>query len=173
MAAKETQALDFSAIRSCTRLLACAGLALALIGCQGELSERGYVLDPDDFEDVTPGVDTRQDVIDIMGTPSTFSAFQDDKWYYISETTEQMAFFRPSVLDRSVIIITFDESGLVAEKNMLFLEDGQEIDLVSRETPTEGREISLLQELFGNLGRFTGDGTSRAPSSAPGGIPGP
>ena len=35
--------------------------------------------------------------------------------------------------------------------------DGREVDLVKRETPSAGRELGLLEQLFGNIGRFSGE----------------
>jgi len=32
--------------------------------------------------------------------------------------------------------------------------DKKEVDLVARVTPTAGNELSIIQQLFGNVGRF-------------------
>lgn len=149
------------------RSLAVGAVCALLIGCGATVNQHGYKLDPEELAEITPGVATRQDVLDVMGSPSTISTFQDSKWYYIGQRTEEFAFFKPDVLERSVLVVSFDDSGLVEGTQVYTLEDGQEIDLVSRETPTEGRDLSLLQELFGNLGRFEGGGAG-VPTPFPG-----
>ena len=53
-----------------------------------------------------------------------------------------------------MLVVSFDEAGFVEDTRTYALEDGQIIDPVDRVTPTEGREISILQQLIGNLGRF-------------------
>jgi len=111
--------------------------------------------------------------MEILGSPSAISTFQDKKWYYIGEKTEQFAFWEPEVLDRSVLLISFDDQGIVDQTRLFTLGDARDIDPVDRKTPTEGKDLTLLQQLFGNLGRFnTGEGSSGNPGS-PGPVPRP
>ena len=135
-------------------VLACGALGLSACGSGVQL--RGNTPDPEDVAEIKPGVHSRQDVIDLLGSPSTISTFEERRWYYIGQKTQQVAFMKPEVLDRDVLVITFDESGLVAGTQHYGLADAHEVDPVDRETPTEGRDLSLLQQLFGNIGRFSG-----------------
>src|SRR3546814_3506686 len=68
---------------------------------------------PADVAGSQPGSHIRQDIIDLLGSPSTVSTFEDRKRYYIGQKTQQVAFMKPEVLDRNVLVITFDETGLV------------------------------------------------------------
>jgi outer membrane protein assembly factor BamE (lipoprotein component of BamABCDE complex) len=128
--------------------------ALGLMACTGELAIRGNMPDPELVAEIQPGADNRDDVVDKLGSPSTVSTFLDRKWYYIGEKQEQFAFLKPTVLERSVLVVSFDEGGMVNQTALFTLDDGKIIDPVSRKTPTEGRELTILQQLFGNLGRF-------------------
>jgi outer membrane protein assembly factor BamE (lipoprotein component of BamABCDE complex) len=134
-------------------MLACA--AVGLSACGNTVQLRGNTPDPEDIAQIQPGVHSRQDVVDLLGSPSTVSTFQDRKWYYIGQKTQQVAFMKPEVLDRKVLVITFDDSGLVEATTNYTMADAQEIDPVDRVTPTEGRDLTLLQQLFGNVGKFT------------------
>ncbi|WP_119165505.1 outer membrane protein assembly factor BamE [Algihabitans albus] len=138
------------------RLLFAGTAAFLLAGCAERVDVRGNLPDVEQVVEIQPGLSTRDDVVRILGTPSTLSSFQDRTWYYIGQRQEQFAFLRPDVTDRSVLIVTFDERGLVQETRLNTIEDGRSVDLVDRETPTEGRELTVLQQLFGNLGRFPG-----------------
>jgi outer membrane protein assembly factor BamE (lipoprotein component of BamABCDE complex) len=129
-------------------------LTLSLAGCSEELIVRGNLPDPEVAATIQPGATTREEVAALLGSPSTISSFEDDVWYYIGQKQEQIAFFEPEVLERSILVVNFDEAGTVQETKTYTLEDGRIIDPVSRETPTEGRELTLLQQLFGNLGKF-------------------
>ncbi|HLS68977.1 MAG TPA: outer membrane protein assembly factor BamE, partial [Kiloniellales bacterium] len=75
-------------------------------------------------------------------------------WYYIGQRTERVAFFKPDVTERQVVEIMFDETDRVSEMKVIGLEEGQEVELVERVTPTEGRDLTILQQFLGNLGRF-------------------
>ncbi|MFQ5774349.1 MAG: outer membrane protein assembly factor BamE [Kiloniellaceae bacterium] len=131
-------------------------LALGLGACEQSIQVRGNLPDPADLSKISPGVHSRVDVAKLLGSPSTVSTFQDSKWYYIGQKTTEFAFFRPEVLERKVVVVSFDEGGKVADTKTYTLADGQTIDPVDRVTPTEGREVTLLQQIFGNLGRFSG-----------------
>ena len=132
-----------------------AGAAAGLSACGNNVQLRGNTPDPEDVAEIQPGVHSRQDIIDLLGSPSTVSTFEDRKWYYIGQKTQQVAFMKPEVLDRKVLVIVFDESGLVEGTNNYTMADAQDVDPVDRETPTEGRDLTLLQQLFGNIGKFS------------------
>ena len=132
-------------------------LPLALAACSPSVRVRGNLPDPEMVSKISTGVHSRVDIASLLGSPSTVSSFQDNKWYYIGQKSTQFAFFKPEVLERKIIEISFDQQGMVAEAKTYTLEDGEDIDPVSRITPTEGREITVLQQLFGNLGKFNAD----------------
>jgi len=135
-------------------LAALVALPAILSACSPIVDQRGYVPSEGVMESVQTGVDNRQSVIQRLGRPSAFGTFDSDVWYYISERQETMAFYAPRTTDRTVVAVKFNPSGTVDAINRYGLEEGQIIDLVSRETPTRGIESSMLRELFGNIGRF-------------------
>lgn len=155
-------------------LLLAGAAAVALGGCQAPIQIHGNVPDNDAVSEIRPGEHSRGDVVAILGSPSVVSTFEDDKWYYIGNRSSQIAFFRPNVHERSVYVVSFNEADMVEDTTTYTLEDGREVAHVSRETPTEGRDMSILQQLIGNLGRF--DGAAPVPGTAgpgPGPAPGP
>ncbi len=129
-------------------------LALGLGACAQDIRVRGNIPDSEMVSKINPGVHSRVDIQSLLGSPSTVSTFQDSKWYYIGQKSTQFAFFEPKVLERTVLVVSFDAAGLVETTQTYDLADGQAIDPVDRVTPTEGREISILQQLLGNLGKF-------------------
>lgn len=134
--------------------LIAAGVAVFLAGCQDNLQIRGNIPDEDVVAEIRPGIHGREDIVEMLGSPSTISTFQDTTWYYVGQKTEQFAFLKPEAIERMVLVISFDDTGRVGETKTYTLADGREIDPVSRETPTEGRDLTILQQLFGNIGRF-------------------
>ncbi len=132
----------------------------ALSACTPFVNVHGQVPNPDDLELIEVGSSTRNDVEQRLGTASTSSVFSDNVWYYYSEKTEQVAFFAPEVKERKIIAIVFGENGKVENIATYTKEDGKPIELVSRVTPTAGNELSLFQQLFGNIGRFSPAGAA-------------
>jgi len=107
-------------------------------------------------------VTTKQAVSQLLGTPSSVSTFGDKTWYYISRRTEQTAFFNPQVLDQQVIVVGFDEGGIVRNVQHLNLADSRPVDPSPRETPSAGKELGFVEQLLGNLGKFNTGAASRA-----------
>ncbi len=133
-------------------LVCCAGLLLS--GCSKDINARGNLPPDVALEQLEPGEQTRQDVQVILGTPSHVASFDGETWYYISALTTQYAFYSVEELERDVYALTFDERGILTEVKRFGLEDGEEVQFAERETPTMGREFSLIEQLIGNLGRF-------------------
>ncbi|MDF2366467.1 outer membrane protein assembly factor BamE [Sneathiella sp.] len=140
--------------------LSIAVVGLALTACEPIKTNQGYRLDPEQLAQIEAGVTNKDSVQAIMGSPSSIATFQTegDAWYYISSKTEHLAFFAKEVTERDIVIVKFDINDVVAEVKDLNKEDGQEIEVVERETPTGGRKLGLLEQLFGNLGRFNSSG---------------
>lgn len=131
------------------------GIAL-LSSCAKDIDARGNLPPPEALAQLSIGEQTRQDVRGLLGTPATTAVFDDETWYYISGHTTQYAFYPNHELDRTVYAISFDDRGILKEIRKLGLEDGQNVNIANRETPTKGREFSLIEQLIGNLGRFSG-----------------
>lgn len=135
-----------------------AGLLVAATpGCAPNIDMRGNLPHSEQLVQVKVGQSRRDDVQQLLGTPSNVSPFGDESWHYISARTENFAFFEPAVKERKVVTITFNRSGVVKAIDARGMEDGKQIETVDRETPTAGKEMSVLQQLIGNVGRFSKD----------------
>ncbi len=124
--------------------------AVGLSACTPRIEARGNSLSATKLAKVEPGAHTRKDIRTLLGTPSTVATFDNHTWYYFSERTAKVAFFHPDVLERQVVAIHFDKSGVVKEVRRYSKEDGREIDPVDRATETPTPSYSLLEQLFGN-----------------------
>ena len=148
--------------------IAALAFAVVLAGCAVSEDQRGNLPDPDKLTEIKPGVTTKQQVIKILGSPSSAGTFDDDTWYYISRKTRQIAFFSPTVLDQQVYIVDFDDKGIVRDVGHKTMADAEHITPAPGATPSPGRELSFMEQLIGNIGRFGGSSGSAA-SSASGG----
>lgn len=138
-------------------------LAATLIagGCTPTVDLRGNLPTPENLAQIQPGKTTREEVQLLLGTPSATATFGGESWQYISSRTETTAFFKPELKDRKVVSIAFDRSGVVKEVTQRGLEDGIAVQSVERETPTAGKELSVLEQLVGNIGKFSKDPASK------------
>lgn len=137
-------------------------LTVLLTGaCADEIASRGQIPEAEDIALLEPGSSRKEDVLRLLGTPSHVSSFRKDTWYYIGHKSEAFAFFEPEILERNVLALNFDENGTLQKTQGFDLEDGQEIAPVERKTPTEGRELTFLQQMLGNIGRFPAQGSGQ------------
>jgi len=128
--------------------------ALILCGCTISVDQRGNLPDPDKLALIQPGTTTKEQVVKVLGTPSSESTFNDDTWYYISRKTKQVAFFSPEVLDQQVYIVDFDNKGVVKNVDHRGMADGAPITPAPGATPAPGRELTFMEQLLGNIGKF-------------------
>ena len=136
------------------RLAVLVALAPLAVACAPVVGNHGFQVIDVNPKDIVIGTDTKSTVLAQLGSPSAVSTFEDNIWYYISQTTERYTYNRPQVSQRSVTAITFNEADdKVTEVSNLNLEDGQQIAMERRETPTRGRQLTILEQLLGNVGR--------------------
>jgi outer membrane protein assembly factor BamE (lipoprotein component of BamABCDE complex) len=133
------------------------GLA-GLGGCAKTVNQRGYLFDEEVVEEIRAGIDNRSSVTAALGTPSMTATFDEETWYYVSQTKESVAFFKPETTDQFILVVTFNDRGDVSDINQLGLEDTNEISFVEDKTPTRGKELGFFEQIFSNIGRFSSDG---------------
>lgn len=138
---------------SAAPLLALA-LGLGTAACSPIVHTRGHMVDPERLAQVQAGKSTADDVLQILGTPTSVGTFDTRSWYYIGQVTERTAFFEPEVVERRVVAIRFESNGVVKEIRDIDKSQGQELEVVERATPTAGHEMGLLEQLLGNVGKF-------------------
>jgi len=130
-----------------------AGIGAGAAGCTATENRRGYTETPGMLEAIRVGVDTKQSLQAALGSPSTMGTFSDSTWYYISTLQEDELFFEPQETDRKVVAIAFGPGDVVQSVQAYGLEDGVEVSFSRSQTPARGRELSFLQQIFGNIGR--------------------
>jgi len=137
--------------------VAVSALSLSLSACgASRIAVRGNLPDPERVAELKPGEVGKEDILDSLGSPSSINTFGKETWYYISERTETVAFLAPKVLERKVLIVEFNDKGMMSQIVELGLDAGRELAHVKRITPTFGEELTVLDQVLGNFRRFTG-----------------
>ena len=129
-------------------------LSLHVFSCAPIIENRGYVFDEKVIAKVEIGKTNASQILELLGTPSTTSTINATTWYYVYSKAETTAFNPPTITKRRVLTVGFDEKSQVENIGEYGLEDGNIISYVERSTPTRGRELTIIQQLFGNLGRL-------------------
>src|SRR5215471_5788891 len=136
--------------RSCMAVARVAALALGLMlgGCLAETYQRGYIV-PDGALEQIPIGSTQEQVLIVLGTPSTVATVSGEAFYYISQRAERRVGFMPQqIVDQRVVAVYFDKNRRVERLANYGLKDGRVFDFVSRATPTGGKDVAYLNALF-------------------------
>jgi outer membrane protein assembly factor BamE (lipoprotein component of BamABCDE complex) len=158
-------------LRSISLSASVALAAASLAACAPTVDQRGNLPDPDKLAQIRPGTTTREQVTQILGTPSSTGVFNDKNWYYISRRTKQLAFLDPSVSDQQVYIVNFDDKGVVRGVDHKDLADGKDIEPAPGATPAPGRELTFVEQVLGNVGRFNKSTAGGSGTGSTTGIP--
>ncbi len=141
--------------------------ALALSACAPTVANRGNMVKDYQMVTLEPGTSTKSDVLKALGSPTTQDAFDDNAWYYIGQVTSKKGVLDPKVTDERIVMVNFDDTGILQTIKDVG-GNREDIPLERRKTPTSGNEVTVLQQFFGNLGKFNGQGMAPA-SQASGG----
>ncbi|MDB5511103.1 MAG: cell envelope protein SmpA [Enterovirga sp.] len=142
-------------LRFAAYAIGAALLSASVSGCMiGEDLHKGYVLDERALAQVKPGMSAEQ-VLQLLGTPTTVSTVGNRSWYYISQVQSRtLHFLGESVTDQRVTAIYFSP-GLKVERTALYgLQEGKVFDFISRRTEAGGSEANFVTQLFRGLGTF-------------------
>ncbi len=146
----------------CLSVTACGWLAPAP-------QTRGNKVDADQLKQLVPGTSTRADVTALIGSPTQKATFDENSWLYITEVTRPRIARTLGVLDQGVVVVNFDDRGIITNVKTVTQDDAVPVGMASRTTPSPGTEASFMQQLLGNIGKFnpTGAGGFGTGSSSP------
>ncbi len=122
----------------------------SLAGCGAQVDRHGHVFIDVDLDQIQPGM-SKDEVKTALGSPDTTSAIGGDAYYYISTTTKTVAFLKPREIDRQVVAVYFDGRETVRNVAHYGMKDGIVVDYHSGETPARGKDMSFIEQLFGNI----------------------
>jgi outer membrane protein assembly factor BamE (lipoprotein component of BamABCDE complex) len=149
--------------------------AVALAGCgtdalsTSETLTQGYVIDQQQIDQVPVG-SSREQVLLALGTPSTTATFDNEVFYYISQTrVRSFAFQNPKLVDQRVLAVYFGDDSRVTRIANYGKQDGKPFDFISRTTPTGGKDHNFLSQLLSGAGKipsniFGGGGGTPGPT---------
>ncbi len=142
------------------KMLALLLVAFFLSACASDDQVNGQLPSPERIAMIEPGVSSRDDVLELLGSPSTRPPFDDDNWYYIRKISRMVAFFDPVVLEQNILTIVFNDDGIVDDILLYTQKDGRDIAMAERITPTQGRELTIWEQILSNYGNIGAAGAA-------------
>ncbi len=133
------------------KVVTAVALTFVLAGCAAQIDRHGHVLNDADLQQIQPGM-SKDQVKLTLGSPDTTATIGGGVYYYISSTRRTRPASRPKVIDRKVVAVYFDQNQSVQQIANYGLKDGRVFDFIKGETPSQGKDTSILGEIFGNIG---------------------
>lgn len=128
-----------------------SGLLLTLTACSSTTNIHGSLIKPADVDKLRVGVHTKQEVIRLLGTPSTVSTLNEEKWYYITDVTVTEPLKRPYLKERQVFGVSFNKENKldkIFEKDESF---SKEFKPSVKTTKTQGQKLGIMDQIYQNL----------------------
>ena len=130
-----------------------AAALLAVAGCAEEQT-KGYVMSANALQQVPVG-SSQEQVLVVLGTPSTTATLKGEVFYYISQRSKRpVAFMNPKITDQTVLAVYFNQQRKVERISNFGIKDGRLLDLNTNVTPTAGQERNFLEQVFKGLLSF-------------------
>jgi len=151
------------------RIALALSAVLTLAGCGAQIDRHGHVFVDVDLSQVQAGM-SKDQVKSVLGSPDTTSTIGGDAYYCISTTQKSVAFLKPWEIDRQVVAVYFDGGEKVQQVANYGLKDGIVINYYKGETPARGKDLTVLEQIFGNISNRK---LFKDQRPGAGGIPGP
>ena len=119
---------------------------LKVVENHGQIYEKNI-----NFKELQVGKTTRNEIVQLLGSPSTTSNFDDEQsWIYISSEFKKFVFLDGSNTDQKILILSFNQNTL-KNKELLSKNDINNIEYEETLTDSRGRKINWVKEFFTNL----------------------
>ena len=98
-----------------------------------------------DFKELQVGKTTKKEIVELLGSPSTTSIFDDEQnWFYISSEFKKFVFLDGSNTDQKILILSFNEEKLI-NKEILSKNDINNINYEETLTDSRGKKINWIK----------------------------
>jgi len=134
------------------KLLIYSLLLISLNSCSGRISNHGVLNIENKIHTIIERELEKAEVEALLGPPSTVSAFEFNKWYYINSKIKHIAFYKPEIIEHKVYEIVFNSDNQAFELNIYDEEDLNKIEFNQDYTDTRGNKETLLQNILKGVG---------------------
>lgn len=138
------------AFRTFLTVMLAAGL---MVACSPIYSTHGFVPFDSDLEEVKVGRTTKAQIAEAIGQPAVKDDNFGDDWYFVASRFRARGLSRPTVIERDVVVVSFDKRGRVANLGRYNLSDGRIVELSRRVTAVKLGRLTILEQLSKAFGR--------------------
>ena len=96
----------------------------------------------------------KNDVLDILGKPSTISLFDKNSWFYMESEKVNQSLFKlgkSKIQKNNILLISFNNYGIVDTKKIYTINDMKKLNIVKNTTVKKYDETSFAGKLLKSL----------------------
>ena len=129
-------------------------LSIILLTSCSQIEKRGYSFELSDYKNLKEGLNNKNNAIDAMGYPSlTNNSSGEELWIYYSEDIKKFLFFKPKILDRKIITVSFNANQTIKQIKTYDLADQTQVNFNPDYTKVKSAKLSWWKQIFGNIGQ--------------------
>ena len=131
-------------------------LLLFIVNCSSNKvsNTHGFTSLQEKYERIIINKTNKNDIYKILGPPSTISNFDENKWFYIQTRKENQSLLRlgiKKIEKNNVLIVSFNNKGILEEKKILNLDDMNDIKYVKEITKKEYKQNNTIYKILSSL----------------------
>jgi len=114
----------------------------------------GFRLIENKYEKVEISKDNKNDVRKLIGPPSSISKFDNNKWFYIEREKTNQSIVKlgiEKIKKNNVLILKFSDLGILEKKEILKIDDMNEVTLVKKVTEKQFKQDNFLYNIFSSV----------------------
>lgn len=125
----------------------------ATSACTKRMETHGSIVKQERLDRIKIGSHTKNDVAELLGSPSATGTFNNKRWYYFTEKAAVRALGRSKLLEREIVIVDFDKQGVVSSLTFKSKDDAQKVNPSKKTTTTYGQTLGIIDQFINNLGK--------------------
>ena len=131
-------------------------LLLFIINCTGNKvsNYHGAKLLDLKFEKIYVNKTNKNDLLKIIGPPSSISDFDQNKWFYFERLKTNQSLFKlgtQKIKKNNVLIVKLNKSGILEEKKLLNLDNMNDLKYFKKTTSKEFKKENIMYNVFSSL----------------------
>tara|TARA_Y100000768_G_scaffold378825_1_gene353727 strand:+ start:2413 stop:2871 length:459 start_codon:yes stop_codon:yes gene_type:complete len=131
-------------------------LFLFIVNCSTNKvsNNHGYISLQAKFEKISVNKTNKNDIIKIIGPPSSISNFDENRWFYMQSKKENQSLIKlgiKKIKKNNILVVKFNNKGILENKKILDLDDMNQIKYVKNITEKDYKQNNTLYKIFSSL----------------------
>ena len=131
-------------------------LLIFIVNCSGNkvTNYHGVKLLDKKIDKIEINITNKNDLIKLIGNPSTISDFDENRWYYFERLKTNQSLIKlgnQKIKKNNVLIVDLDDYGIVKNKKLLNIDDMNDVKKLSAITEKDFENKDILYGVFSSL----------------------